>query len=149
MKKRTYMMILLGALSVFSFIYFCFSTKVLLPSKVSPEITQVLYQGESVTEYLDEKILKEKLADIRMRRSLKRAEAYRQEDYPVEIDLMNNGKPFHLLLGENSIGYEAVGKNVWKLTGTEGFLLWIESELSDIVTPDSESTRPGSDTRQK
>ena len=83
------------------------------------EINRIVYCGNDVTNEIDGAKLKEELIKLRVRRSIDVMKSYRQEDYLIEIDANADGKPLHILIGNESLCYEGIGKIIKRILGGE------------------------------
>ena len=86
------------------------------------EISRIVYCGNDVTNEMNGAKLKEELIKLRVRRSLAVMKSYRQEDYLIEIDANADGKPLHILIGNESLCYEGTGKVIKRILGGEKIL---------------------------
>ncbi len=66
--------------------------------------------------------LKEELIKLKVRRSIALMKSYRLEDYLIEIDANADGKPLHILIGNESLCYEGTGKVIKRISGGEKIL---------------------------
>lgn len=76
-------------------------------------ISSILYQGSEIPINDDEVL--DVLNKYKSRKTTYKMGNYQNDKVKIEINIYDNHKPKHILLGEFNIWYEAVGKSVFKI----------------------------------
>lgn len=106
--------------------------------KKSAEVHWISYYNENITEQVNLEDLKNLLCTYKKRRTLKTYFPYRTEDLFIEIGVIDEGEPRHILLGKSCIYYRS-GEwitEVWEIQNGEDLL---EKVLS--LTGETEQSR--------
>ena len=133
MRRRKIIVLLVFAvlvvLGVSLFLYF--RPKPLIQEVDSCELSQIVYRGKEITDKTVYEDVLQVLSRYKSRASLETVHSYPTENLVAEINGNDNGKPFHIVLGETNFKYEHAGGFLQKIMDGEDLLDEIEKILQD------------------
>lgn len=95
----------------------------------SAHVSKIIYNGESIKKTIDHATFIGLLAQSKCYRTLDSYFPYRQTDVSIEIDIVDGGRPLHILLGDINFCYESVDKGTFALSDPERLKQSIEKLL--------------------
>ena len=94
--------------------------KTIVTEKSRTNIVRVLYQGKEIS--FDETEVLEVLSDYYSKKTIHKMGGYPTDQVEIEIDLEEDHKPKHILLGEFYLWYESTGKSIFEIINGQELL---------------------------
>ena len=94
--------------------------KTIVSEKKRTSIGRVLYQGNEIP--FDETEVLEVLSEYYSKKTIHKMGGYPTDQVEIEIDLVEDHKPKHILLGEFHLWYESTGKSIFEIINGQELL---------------------------
>jgi hypothetical protein len=98
-------------------------------SKSDTVVDRIYYNSTDVTDRIDIEQFVKILGGYKCKRTFNNPFPYASEDMVWEINLIQNFKPIHIVLGKDSVRYEAVNTGMYRIINPESLM----DELNTII----------------